>query len=1770
MEKQKYSPVILSQLSPELKGFIPTQQFKALAGNDEIGEQLERLENMIKDMPQTYGQDGLGQNSFVFLHYFAGDSDWYITEKDMGKPTDSDYQIQAYGYVVLNGDTQNAEWGYVNIQELKSIPQVQLDFFWNPEQLYKLVDKDPRDLKDADDIATFEKVKAIAEKYSNKPESKHSESGKEISGITTILYEDEGDTILYGSKNNQTRISVKGLSQNDIKEELAFEKDMLQRQKKDLPNKISGNEHIQNSMTSSLKDKDDSRKLLISAKKNIEVLETIVIPFFESKIQKEKQYSEIEKIGNIDTTSYEYFFDRYSAWGKGEFKEAFDKIIASNIDKNSEKYKALMDVAKNKGILEQEKQMETQKEIVSNIALTESTKEPLDTIELENPQIIDNSYQPESNSCATVDTVVPLSMIYEMKKAMSTIDRRVNGVDEYVAEKLGYIVSKGCSIDQKKEGLQCLCDAYSAEQVDAIAVAIYNIEERGQAVVIGDQTGIGKGRIAAAIIRYAIKKGYLPMFLTEKPNLFSDMYRDLIAIGSDAAIPFEFLSDVKKEVKVKATRSEVLAAIKDDIENGDFEEDFNPDFVFTDSKEAKHELKQLIEVYREKYFEASTVMVDEFVRNKNYEKDIEGKDRVVPFIVNGGGTKTTIKDSEGNVLYKGLSKERTESVISKHQIPSDVNLLISTYSQFTSSKETAKKIFLRNIASKIVFILDESHNASGSSNSGTYLKEVLGASIGATFLSATFAKRPDNMPIYASKTAIQDAGLNDEQLVAAIQSGGVALQEIISSQLVAEGQMIRRERSFEGIEVNYVSLDASQEERGYPNLNKEQEHRAIADVSTEIVRDIISFQNEYVNPIINEMDDTAAAAGEEVEGRKGTSEAGVSNPPAFNGIFHLINQMLFSIKAESVAEIAIQRLKQGKKPIIAFASTMESFLDTLTNDDGTPVSENDVINADFSVVLKRRLLSVLRYTVISQDGTASYESIDPTEQNADFQAAYGKIMDKITVSSVGISISPIDAIIKKIEDAGYSVIEVTGRNRNLKLTGKGDAIVKNRKKTNTNDAFRMFNDNQVDCLLINQSGSTGASAHAVPTKRVPSSEVKQRVMIILQAELNINTEVQKRGRINRTGQIIKPIYDYVTSAIPAEKRLMMMLQKKLKSLDANTTSNQKQSKRVLDVSDFLNKYGDKVVVDYLFENKIINTLLGDPLHIKEEDGEVKSDLGEDKAHKVSGRVAILSTKMQEDFYTQMAERYASEVDYLVQTGEYDLEVESINLEAEPISKEVVAEGKGKDSLFGRNAIMEKVSANVLKKPFKKEELMSLLRESLNGLTTEDATEKVISDFRLFSDAQLEKELKEDNDFWNGILKGLSTERKYMKLESASEKAAHLETRKEEIKNARLKSAESIETSIQNKRNFIISMLKFFTIGKVLAYPTATYQVDNSFNRAVFLGFEINQKVRNPYAPSSMKLRFAIASSDKYISMPASKLDKIAIIKAITSNEIGSYEQNDIVERWTDLIAKSSTSKTIRYIVTGNVLLAFGIPTLRSKLISYTTSTGGVKKGILMPEHFSPDNVKSAGQDVGEVLKVNVPIHRAVKLIQSLRSGSSYQTKDNFSILRTYDDFKIIVPLNKKVGGKFYLDATIIKMTKQGRFDKSGSNMTANIETEKIAKLVNYLSEEFNCSIDLAPNMYAVIKGDAVVDYDDEVKFPSKEEVIIQKLTESDKAAETELETIKVNAEMAEKEAQLEEAEAERNEQIERESGLAALKLAARKSAIEKKIMKLILLAKKGK
>ena len=1167
---------------------------------------------------------------------------------------------------------------------------------------------------------------------------------------------------------------------------------------------------------------------------------------------------------------------------------------------------------------------------------------------------LDAPYVPGSEYGMSLNTVVPDSMAFETHEAIHKIKIAVGGnIDEFVRYKLNY------------PSMKELADALSAEQIDAVAMAIYNIEGRGQGMIIGDQTGIGKGRVAAGMIRYAVEQGYKPIFITEKANLFSDLYRDLVAIGS---------SDL------------------------------------------------------------------------------------APFIVNGKESKTDIKDEDGEIVYQALPPTEQSAIFKDLKTPGRFNFVMSTYSQFNSpDKKPDKPNFLRAIAEDNIVIMDESHNSSGSSNTGEFMQSVIATTLGVVFLSATFAKRPDNMPVYAMKTAIRDANMTREELVEAITKGGVALQEILSSQLVAEGQMLRRERSFEGVEVNYITLD-----------DKAQEHFAIADNITDILREIIRFQEMYIDEVVEQMDDIAVAEGKEVNIREGTSQAGVDSPPYFSKVFNVINQMLFSIKAEAVADRAIMRLKEGKKPVIAFSSTMGSFIEDMENDMGLPVGDGDTVNADFAMVLQKGLDGIMRYTETLPNGEKAYNVFSINELSAEAQVDYVRISQKIRAISTGITISPIDIILRKIKEAGYTAAEVTGRKYELQINSKTNiGLIKSRKKINTNDAFRMFNNNEVDVLLINQSGSTGASAHAIPTAKVPKEKVKQRVMIVLQAELDINTEVQKRGRINRTGQIMKPIYDYVNSAIPAEKRLMMMLQKKLKSLDANTTSNQKQSTKILDVPDFLNKYGDKIVIDYLKENTDINIILGDPLNLSNPKGEENPT--ENASHKVSGRVAVLSTKMQQDFYTEIAQNYIDYVDYLKQIGEYDLEVEAMNLEAEQMSSRVIKVGSGGDSEFGDDSILEKIEANVLKKPFTRIELNNLIHEGQNGKEPKEQQNEILLDYNNFVDALLEETLKEDELEYAELIRNIPNEKKVKKILKEDGETAYqaaIRTREKELAAAEIASKELTRRTFNNRRQYLTGILDFFYRGRCINFPIETYDKGQELIFSVFIGFMIDRKKKNPFAPSSIKLRFALANSSKYISIPASLTKDINSIKG-ASISMPQYQGESLLLHWDSETKESTSDRQTRYVITGNLLQAFA--QFQGKLVSYTTIEGGVKKGILMPEYWLPEE--------GENRNVSVPIERAINVLLSMSKGGQISANNNISIFRQWGDYKIVVPASKTKAGDIFLDPDLLALVNKNIFEKVADRMTANVSDDNIRAFVKVLQDKFSVSISLTPKQFSSIQDD---------------------------------------------------------------------------------------------
>ena len=121
--------------------------------------------------------------------------------------------------------------------------------------------------------------------------------------------------------------------------------------------------------------------------------------------------------------------------------------------------------------------------------------------------------------------LIPSNMAQPTQDALNRLEDAVGDIDEFARKELGY------------ESTEALHSALMGLQVDSVATAIYQIKQN-KAVVIADQTGIGKGRQAASIIRWAARNGMIPVFVSVKPSLFTDMYGDLADIGTHDVAPF--------------------------------------------------------------------------------------------------------------------------------------------------------------------------------------------------------------------------------------------------------------------------------------------------------------------------------------------------------------------------------------------------------------------------------------------------------------------------------------------------------------------------------------------------------------------------------------------------------------------------------------------------------------------------------------------------------------------------------------------------------------------------------------------------------------------------------------------------------------------------------------------------------------------------------------------------------------------------------------------------------------------------------------------------------------------------------------------------------------------------------------------------------------------------------------------------------------------------------------------------------------------------------
>ena len=813
---------------------------------------------------------------------------------------------------------------------------------------------------------------------------------------------------------------------------------------------------------------------------------------------------------------------------------------------------------------------------------TSSMPAPLDAMpsieeELEATVVYQERYIARSE-VGIASTMIPANMATAVNRALDRVEARHGcDVDTFVGRELGMNAAHRAT-------------RFAPEQIDALALA-FTAHDRGRGFIEADETGIGKGRVLAGVCLRAWRQGRPVIFLTEKPNLFSDFYRDLSHIG--------------------------------------------------------------------------------------VQRDI------VPLILN---EDTPIKDTErGTVLRSARRAVDLQRAMAADTLPPGVNLVLATYSQLCQSGSRKAAWLCRMAeATGAQLIVDESHNASGDSNTAENVKRLLEMSgRPPIFSSATYAKRPDNLSIY---TSVLPTLFRNDDIGFLLRQGGAPLQETFSQMLAEDGVLIRREH-----DLSHITF------RTEPDTARADRNRQLADRLASILEkmawlggDIEAFISEE-NQRLNEQFDNGDANGQ----RKG-HRAGLHTINFGSRLYQLNRLFMLALKVDHAIEFGAREIEAGRKPVFVVENTLETLLreivahasdETLASAEATMhenASEEDALEEKtedahqaaaratgypftgltlpamtFRDALGRVLERMTTYTKYDGYGNTTRRRItDP------------KLLGLVTVIEQDIavfpdlSLSPLDDMRLALQARGYRLGELSGRSFQVEWVEQEDARalrVRPRPPENRVDTVFRFNTDVYQGLIVTRSGATGLSAHA--RDDVPGWSPAPRVMFELQIPQNVAERIQFWGRINRRGQCAAPTVVTPSTGLPGEVRLIAMQNAKLRQLSANTTSNQDNAALAKHVPDVLNPLGNQIARRWVTQNPF------QAARLSAEIGEEHDATPEWYINRITARIMLLPVSEQETILEELAGLYRARFDELKSQGIHPLRTAEYDWKAREVTRD---------------------------------------------------------------------------------------------------------------------------------------------------------------------------------------------------------------------------------------------------------------------------------------------------------------------------------------------------------------------------------------------------------------------------------------------------------------------------------------------------------------------
>jgi hypothetical protein len=1212
----------------------------------------------------------------------------------------------------------------------------------------------------------------------------------------------------------------------------------------------------------------------------------------------------------------------------------------------------------------------------------------------------------------SVNTLVATNHLTPIQNAFENLRQRVGNIDEYVRTKLNY------TPEQFKK-------SFSAEQVEALALGIDNIE-RNRGFIIGDQTGIGKGRVVAGMIRYAILNKKIPVFVTQMPDLYGDIMRDLNDINMGDVRPLMTNNNANVPLDAEALR---WFSEKQDIE-----------IQITEVQGAiKNRAESLLgSKLDNKPIEKQNDLIKQFVSTTTDPEILADKQLMTEL-------RAEIPERRGKFLETPALEphERALAEMVKKNSLGSYDVIFTTYNQMNpkssgmpkrvqGKKVTPKaELFFRHefldhfINDNTMLIMDEAHNIGRGPEKdlvtrGLIARSYINKAGGVFYSSATFAKNPEVLDAY-NKTDLGLAFDNPQQLVDAIAS--VPMQQATSAMLVEAGQYLRRERSFEGIEYNNQTVEVSQE---------------AAETLSDVMRQIVAFDKEKAKAVADLQADLDTQGVRMPDEEIATPQVDSTN---FTSVMHnVLNTFLLAVKSNQTADFAIEAIRNGEKPVITVANTLETFLSDFAKANG--IQPGQAFRATFADVLVRYLNNVRTVSINNPDGTQQKHYLTDDELGSaldDYNDALSEIQN---LAELNIPVSPIDAIKQRIREAGYSIGEVTGRQMVVDSVTNPDGTVDNRlvprdkkelKTAGKKNTIAKFNEGEIDALLINRSGSTGLSMHSSEK----FADQRRRVMIIAQAELDINNHMQMLGRINRTGQVTEdgqapeglpaqfglPRYVQLSANVPIELRPAAVLANKMAALNANTTAGGRKT-AVQDVKtpDFMNRYGDLVAAATVGLNDELNARLGFPITV-DQDGAVNSM---NAMAKVTGRIGLLPLQEQTALYDELISEYNSFLEMKEAFGQNDLEAKVKPLDAKTVEEIILQDAdQGSLSPFTAAVVAYKVNSKRQAKPLSRTQVLELQAKALNGKKPQEVRK-----------SQIETFMESTNEL----------------IEPLRKLARNEPSEKEKI-DAKIFAIEEVQSILRLRLPTIGETITFTPEGGAMLFGVVTdVQKKGKVKSPTALSdWEVKVAVVNGQQPTmSFRLTQIAHWAEKEAAQASKVVFKPEKEMAVANADGSGVEMIPILDAFD---RNQNNVRENRIIIGGNLVRAKAIVGYSGNLISYTDDKGDLRQGFMMPTNFdlAKTMAKVAGkmkspQEAIELMDLGgIVIDADAETVQMLKVGGEYRihvfkNKVGKKIVKEGEGFVSVGDLYRKLVGAREAQELIGQFISQYNLDLNANMM----------------------------------------------------------------------------------------------------------------------------------